>query len=94
MEYGTVGHTPGQVIGGRWKPLQYFYARFLFRNQAVGCGSQGRCFVRNDDPINPFTGSFQTSLLHIADGSVAALGPAFAVSLGPGAAAMDWTCRL
>jgi hypothetical protein len=64
----------------------------MYRNQGVGCGNQGRCFVRNDDPINGFTGSFQTSLLHIADGSVTALGPAFPVSLGPGAAAMDWTC--
>ena len=89
---GTIGHTPGQVVGGRWKPLHYFYSRFLYRNQGVGCGNQGRCFVRNDDPINGFTGSFQTSLLHIADGSVTALGPAFPVSLGPGAAAMDWTC--
>jgi hypothetical protein len=92
IEYGTIGHTPGQVVGGRWKPLHYFYNRFLYRNQACACGRDGRCFVRNDDPINGFTGSFQTSLLHIATGAVKPLGPAFAVSLGPGAAAIDWTC--
>ena len=75
-----------------FSPAQYFYNKFLYRNQGVGCGNQGRCFVRNDDPINGFAGSFQTSLLRLADGSVAALGPPFAVNLGPGAAATDWTC--
>ena len=48
--------------------------------------------MRNDDPISPFSGSFQTSLLHIATGAISALGPAFPVALAPGAAAMDWTC--
>lgn len=48
--------------------------------------------MRNDDPVSPFTGSFSTSLLHVASGAIIPLGPAFAVSLAPGAAAMDWTC--
>jgi hypothetical protein len=48
--------------------------------------------VRNDDALKGFSGSFQTSLLHIGDGSVTPLGPPFAVNLGIGAAATDWVC--
>ena len=29
VEYGTVGHTKGQVIGGRWKPLHYWSVNLL-----------------------------------------------------------------
>jgi hypothetical protein len=51
--YGTVGYTPGQVQGGRWKPLQYFYERYLFRDVLVACSSDGRCLVKNDNALAP-----------------------------------------
>ena len=87
-----MGYTPGQVIGGRWKPLHHIMERILYRDQGASCGSDGRCFVRHDGPLAGFTGALTTSLLHVVTGAVTALGPAFAVNLGPGAAAMDWTC--
>lgn len=30
LEYGTVGFTKGQVLGGRWRPLHHFMEQHLF----------------------------------------------------------------
>jgi hypothetical protein len=30
VEYGTVNYTAGQVLGGRWKPLQHIIAQQLY----------------------------------------------------------------
>ena len=39
LEYGPAeGHTPGQLRGGRWKPLHYFYKRSLMTDVMATCG--------------------------------------------------------
>ena len=65
---------------------------FLYKDQGAACGVDGRCFVRNDDPVNAFTGSLSLSVLHLASGATSPVGAAFPVSLAPGAASMTWTC--
>merc|ERR1719305_2178020 len=39
IEYGTVGYTKGQVIGGRWKPLHYWYKSTIFADVMATCGN-------------------------------------------------------
>ena len=45
---------PGQVIGGRWKPLMHLMRNSLFRDVFAACGRGNHCFVRNDgmDPVD------------------------------------------
>jgi beta-mannosidase len=86
-----VGWTPGQVVGGRWKTLHYFYARALYRDHFASCGADGRCFVRNDDPLRPWTGTLTTSFLHVTTGAVTVWNTS-AVALPRGAAATAWSC--
>ena len=91
LEYGTVGATPGQVLGGRWKPLFHFYAQHLYTNLFVACGADGRCVVRNDDVHAGFTGALVLSLLNVSNSAIVPLNRT-AVALGPGAAAATWLC--
>jgi beta-mannosidase len=35
---GTVGYTKGQVLGGRWKPLQHWYKGFIYADVMATCG--------------------------------------------------------
>ena len=46
IEYGTSG--PGQVVGGRWKPLMHLFESSLYRDVFAACGQDNRCYVRND----------------------------------------------
>ena len=39
LEYGTA--APGQVVGGRWKPLHYFSRRSLLAAVMAACGAAG-----------------------------------------------------
>ena len=41
LEYGTVGHTPGQVLGGRWKPLQFMFKQSVFADTMASCDGAG-----------------------------------------------------
>jgi hypothetical protein len=53
LEYGPPeGHTPGQVRGGRWKPLHYFYKQSLMTDVMATCGAGSKhgglqCYVSN-----------------------------------------------
>ena len=38
--------TQGQVRGGRWKPLHYFFESFLFSDVIVACGNSATCYLR------------------------------------------------
>jgi hypothetical protein len=40
--------TAGQVLGGRWRPLQYFYAQSVFAGVMATCGKGGLCYLKND----------------------------------------------
>eukprot|EP00658_Telonema_sp_P-2_P037323 TRINITY_DN26848_c0_g1_i1.p1 TRINITY_DN26848_c0_g1~~TRINITY_DN26848_c0_g1_i1.p1 ORF type:complete len:858 (-),score=160.40 TRINITY_DN26848_c0_g1_i1:403-2976(-) len=48
LEYGTVGWTPGQVLGGRWKPLHYLLKSSLYADVMATCGAGAACYVVND----------------------------------------------
>jgi hypothetical protein len=50
LEWSGARGTPGQVLGGRWKPLHNLLAATLFGDVFVACGSAGQCYVRNDSP--------------------------------------------
>jgi beta-mannosidase len=39
IEYGTVTHTKGQVLGGRWKPLHHWYKKSIYADVMATCGS-------------------------------------------------------
>eukprot|EP01051_Picozoa_sp_SAG22_P005973 SAG22_NODE_374_length_11548_cov_6.893615_1_plen_293_part_00 len=77
IEYGTVGYTKGQVLGGRWKPLQHWYKKTIFADVMATCGNDGSkggmvCYVKNDSPY-PFTGSVDVSAVAFATGAVKTL---------------------
>jgi beta-mannosidase len=91
LEYGTVGYTPGQVVGGRWKPLHHFYEQHLFTDLFASCSADARCIVRNDDPLRGFTGSLVLAALNVSNSARVPLSTT-PVALGPGAAAAAWAC--
>lgn len=66
LEYGTP--VPGQVIGGRWKPLHYWYAHALFKDVIAVCGAKGLCYVRNDGSTK-FRGSVKVESVSFSDSS-------------------------
>ena len=71
IEYGSP--RPGQVLGGRWKPLQYFYRRSIFADVMATCGDGGACYVRNDRAGRPFEGSCTVASLEFATGATKTL---------------------
>lgn len=89
--YGTVGFTAGQVIGGRWKPLQYFFASHLYTDLFVVCGSDGRCLVKNDSPLHGFNGTLTLSALNVATSAMLSINSS-SISLDAGAGAATWLC--
>jgi beta-mannosidase len=91
LEYGTVGYTPGQVIGGRWKPLHHFMAQHLYRDVVTICGVDGSCFTKNDDALSTFDGSVSLGLLSVVSGKTAAL-KSVPISLPRGGGAFSYFC--
>ena len=92
IEYGTTGFTPGQVEGGRWKPLQYFMRRFLYRDHLIAASSDGRVLIKSDDAFAPVAGATASlRMLHLASGAItpAATWP---VALPRGGGASMWGC--
>jgi hypothetical protein len=87
LEYGNP-RFPGQVIGGRWKPLHYWYRNTLFADVTATCGNGGHCYIRNDKPI-PFKGSLTLSSISFSDGEVSVL-LNHSVTLPAGAGALQW----
>ena len=76
LEYGTVGWTKGQVLGGRWKPLQYWFRSTIYTDVMATCGidepdypkkSAPGCVVKNDLPV-PFKGNVVISSIDFATG--------------------------
>ena len=39
---------PGQIYGGRWKPLMHLLQSALFREVFAACGMNNWCYLRND----------------------------------------------
>ena len=88
IEYG--GDTAGQVSGGRWKPLQYFFRRSVFADQMATCTTTATCFVTNDAPF-PFAGRVEVVLLNTLTGNTTLLGN-HPIHLGAGAGITEWFC--
>eukprot|EP01046_Picozoa_sp_COSAG06_P002943 COSAG06_NODE_108_length_23594_cov_43.013450_12_plen_1117_part_00 len=76
LEYGTVGWTKGQVLGGRWKPLQYWYRSTIYTDVMATCGTNKtgapNCLVKNDLPV-PFKGNVVISSIDFATGNETAV---------------------
>jgi len=87
VEYGTLRN--GQVIGGRWKPLQYWLRKSIFSDIISTCGPTAQCYVKNDSP-SAFAGTVTVSAIHFATGQSTDL-TSFAVNL-PGSAHIQWFC--
>ena len=86
--------TGGQVRGGRWKPLHYWFERFLFRDVLVACGDAAACYVRNDAPLVPVAAGarVELELVSVATGARRALPPRALPPLPAGPAAITWFC--
>jgi hypothetical protein len=92
VEYGTVGWTPGQVLGGRWKPLHHWMEAHLYRSVVTVCGATAKCFVKNDDARVALDAEWSAELVDLVTGDVQALVNRSQVSLPRGAGSMMWFC--
>ena len=86
-----MGYTPGQVLGGRWKPLHHLMASHLYRDVISVCGAAGSCYARSDDALAPFAGAVALSLLRFSTSAVTPL-KSVPVALPRGAAAFAYFC--
>lgn len=92
IEYGTTGYTPGQVQGGRWKPLQYFMRRFIYRDYLIAASRDGRVLLRSDNAFAPTAGATASlRMLHLGSGSITPAA-SWPVALPQGAGATAWVC--
>merc|ERR1712070_76478 len=87
VEYGNP-NFPGQVIGGRWKPLHYWYRNSLFADVMATCGQDGQCYIRNDSPW-AFEGKLTLRSTSFADAKVSVLHER-SLSLPAGAGVVQW----
>eukprot|EP00040_Diaphanoeca_grandis_P024326 m.133582 g.133582 ORF g.133582 m.133582 type:complete len:1057 (-) comp29683_c0_seq3:38-3208(-) len=88
IEYGSP--VPGQVMGGRWKPLHYIFKSSTFADQLSTCNTGGACMVTNDSPF-AFKGNVNVTLSNLQTGgsTLMVLEP---VNLEPGAGITHWFC--
>jgi hypothetical protein len=90
VEYGPASNfASGQVVGGRWKPLHYWYKASLFQEVMATCNN-GLCYLRNDRsglPVN--NGRIHVSSVSLIDGSSQILFDA-PVNMAPGPAVIQW----
>lgn len=93
IEYGTVGFTSGQVLGGRWKPLHYWYKKSLFADVMATCGKSSSgtsvaCYIKNDLP-RVFTGEVDVSSVAFKTGEMKSF-KVMQVSMPAGAGTIQW----
>lgn len=88
IEYGSP--VPGQVEGGRWKPLHYALKSSTFADQLSTCNTAGACFVRNDSPF-PFSGKVRLRVLNTLNGKDTYLADK-ELSMPAGAGVAEWFC--
>ena len=86
-----MGYTPGQVLGGRWKPLHYFLAGSLFTDVFGTCGDDTRCVFKWDNALAAFSGSVTLSVLNVGSGILTTMA-AFPLELPRGAGSALWMC--
>ena len=81
---------PGQVLGGRWKPLHYVLRASIFADQLCVCTADGSCFVANDSPFG-FTGLATVRVLNVISGASSTI-VSRPLSLPPGPRFTEWFC--
>ena len=82
--------SPGQVAGGRWKPLQYMFAQTIFQDVLATCSASGQCTLVND-ALDSFKGVVVGSLLNTLSAAEVTLFNR-SVELPPGAGARYQWC--
>ena len=87
IEYGSP--VPGQLVGGRWKPLHYALRASTFNDHVATCNTAGACFVTNDSPF-PFTGAVEIRVLNVLAGTSANFGVNTSLPAGPKVS--QWFC--
>ncbi len=86
IEYGT--GLPGQVLGGRWKPLHYLFRRTLMADVIIVCGKGGACYIKNDAAGKPFDAIVTVVALEFATGTETLLyNASFQLAAGAGTSA-------
>eukprot|EP01052_Picozoa_sp_SAG31_P019323 SAG31_NODE_1404_length_8479_cov_2.258760_2_plen_381_part_00 len=90
VEYSGAPEQPGQVLGGRWRPLHYQLRASTFADQLATCNSGGACFVTNSAPF-AFNGTVKVRLLNIQSGKSAQL-TTQVLDLPPGPGVTKWFC--
>lgn len=83
--------TPGQVLGGRWKPLHHFMRSHLYKDVVLLCSDDARCVLKNDNALQGFTGTWSTSFVRLRDGLITVIGTGSA-NLPVGGNAAQWVC--
>ena len=81
---------PGQVEGGRWKPLHYALRSSTFADQMSTCNDAGACIVKNDSPF-PFVGTASVRLLNVMTGASSSM-TEHSLSMAAGAGVDAWYC--
>ncbi len=74
----------GQVIGGRWKPLQHMYKQSIYADVMATCGVGGACYVSNDG-IDPFDGTLTLTAVDFASGTQSLAEPPRQLDMAAGA---------
>jgi beta-mannosidase len=80
IEYASP--RPGMVLGGRWKPLQYWYMNTLYQDVIVACGNS-TCYVKNDRSMQTLNGTVVVQAFDLVSNSSTQL-VSTPVSLGAG----------
>jgi len=92
--WGSLEYSSGEgsVSGGRWKPSHYFLAH-AYASAFTVCGVDGRCYVRNDNALEPLFATLTITLRSTLTGApVAVLIDAAPVDLPMGASSLHWLC--
>jgi len=93
LEYSGPRGYPGQVLGGRWKPLHNLLADSLFTDVFIACGAEGQCFVKNDSPyLDVISGSVILEFVSLISGEPAASATRLPINLPKGPAAITFFC--
>jgi predicted amidohydrolase len=90
IEYSGGAQQPGQVLGGRWRPLHYQLRASTFVDHLATCNSGGACFVTNSAPF-AFRGKVEVRLLNTMSGKSAQL-KTQVLDLPPGPGVTEWFC--
>ena len=75
------------MLGGRWKPLHYWYGKALFTDVFVTCGAGGNCLVKNDNYAALAGASLVVAKVAFATGAATPVytDASLALGSGPGA---------